>query len=42
MLLMIAPHCAFSSDRVRSKCRWAGSTGAVSVGNVRSVRCAMQ
>ncbi len=42
MLLMIAPDCAFLSDRALSK----GHRQTVQVqsvlGNVRSVRCAMQ
>ncbi len=42
VLLMIAPDCVFFSDRMRSKCcRQTVQVPSV-LGNVRSVRCAMQ
>ncbi len=43
-LLMIAPDCVFLSDRACSKCRRHTVTLQVQsvLGNVRSVRCAMQ
>ncbi len=41
-LLMIAPDCIFFSDRTRSKCRRQTVQVQSVLGNVRSVRCAMQ
>ncbi len=41
-LLMIAPDCTFISDRACSKCRRQTVQVQSVLGNVRSVRCAMQ
>ncbi len=41
-LLMTAPDCVFLSDRARSKCRRQTVQVQSVLGNVRSVRCAMQ
>ncbi len=42
VLLMIAPDCTFFSDRARSKCHRQTVQVQSVLGNVRSVRCAMQ
>ncbi len=42
VLLMIAPECTFYSDRARSKCRRQIVQVRSVLGNVRSVRCAIQ
>ncbi len=41
-LLMIAPDCVFLSDRACSKCHRQTVQVQSVLGNVRSVRCAMQ
>ncbi len=41
-LLLITPDCTFLSDRVRSNCRRQTVQVQSVLGNVRSVRCAMQ